>query len=289
MVTGAAGHLGGRIVELLLEADTNDRVIAGSRDPKKLSALADRGAETRAVDFDNPSGLVDAFRGVDRLLIVSTDAFDRPGRRVAQHRAAVEAAVKAGVKHLLYTSVTLARPDSPVMVVPEHYQTEQIIADAAPGFTLLRNNLYAEVLLGYLSPALKSGQWFAAAGNGGVAWIPREDCARAAAAALAATFEGKRILEITGAEVLTHAQVATIVTEVTGRPLTYVPITLQDEIAGMIQAGLPEPVAKLYATFSDGIAKGELALQTSAVADLSGRAPTRVRDFLSANRSALTA
>lgn len=289
MITGAAGHLGSRVVNLLLDAGVKDRVIAGSRDPSKLAAQAARGAETRTVDFENAATLETAFRGVDRLLIVSTDAFDRPGRRLAQHRAAVDAAVKAGVKHIVYTSVVKARPDSPVIVVPEHYHTEQIIAGAAPGYTILRNNLYSEVLLGYLAPALKSGQWYAAAGNGGVAWLPREDCARAAAAALAADFDGKRTLEVTGPEILTHADVAKIVTEVTGRPLTYVPITVAEEIAGMVKAGLPEPVAQLYASFSAGIAQGELAVQTSAVADLTGRAATTVRDFLTASRAALTA
>ncbi len=105
LVTGASGQLGRRVVELLLEAGAGT-VVAATRDPAKLADLAARGAVVRRADFDDEASLVEAFQGVDRLLLISTDALDRPGRRLAQHEAAVRAAVSAGVGHIVYTSLT---------------------------------------------------------------------------------------------------------------------------------------------------------------------------------------
>src|ERR1700679_2237414 len=93
-VTGASGHLGRRVVELLLEKGTG-RIVAGTRKPEKLADLAARGVVVRQADVEDPQGLAGALAGVDGVLIVSTDAIDRPGRRLAQHRAAVAAAVSA--------------------------------------------------------------------------------------------------------------------------------------------------------------------------------------------------
>lgn len=105
LVTGASGHLGRRVVEILLDAEAGP-IVATTRSPEKLAVLADRGAEIRRADFNDPASLDEAFDGADRLLLVSTDAL---GHRLPQHRAAIRAAVRAGVKHIVYTS--LANPE----------------------------------------------------------------------------------------------------------------------------------------------------------------------------------
>jgi len=182
LVTGASGHLGQRVLELLLEANTG-RVIAASRTPEKLAHFAARDVEVRKADFDDPSTLAEAFAGVDRLLLISTDVLDGTDRRQVQHRNAVHAAAQAGVKHVVYTSLTRPEPGSPIAIAPDHYATEQALAASSLGWTLLRNNVYTDLFLYSLPRAVASGQLVAATGTGGAGYATREDCARAAAAA----------------------------------------------------------------------------------------------------------
>jgi NAD(P)H dehydrogenase (quinone) len=286
LVTGASGHLGRRVIELLLEANAG-HVIATSRSPEKLADLAARGVEVRQADFDDPSSLAAAFAGADRLLLISTDALDGTDRRQVQHRNAVEAAEQAGVKHVIYTSLTRPEPGSPIAIAPDHYATEQALAASSLGWTLLRNNVYTDMFLMSLPHAVATGQLVAATGTGGAGYVTREDCARAAAAALAAQDSGRTTLDITGPAVVTHAELAQILSAITERPVTYVAVPPEAMVAGMVAAGLPEPVAKVYVTFDVAIAQGALAVASSAVADLTGRAPQSVGDFLAANREAL--
>ncbi len=286
-VTGASGKLGRRVIELLLAAGEKS-VVAGTRDPSKLSDLAAKGVAVRKVDFDDAATLSAAFAGVDRLLIVSTDALDRPGRRGEQHLRAVEAAKKAGVKHIVYTS--LANPvGSAVTLAPDHVLTERALAESGVAHTVLRNALYAENLLGSLPGALASGKLVTAQGTGAAAYVTREDCARAAAAALTSTFSGSRTLEITGPAVVSGDEIARLASQVTGRPLVHTAIPADDLRQGLLGYGLPAPIADLVVSFDVAIANGEYQGVSPAVADLTGRAPAHLSDWLTANRAAFTA
>jgi NAD(P)H dehydrogenase (quinone) len=288
LVTGASGHLGRRVVELLLEAKAGT-VIAATRDPAKLADLAARGAVVRKADFDDAGSLVEAFAGVDRLLLISTDALDRPGRRLAQHEAAVRAAVDAGVQHIVYTSLTNPGPESPILLAPDHFKTEAAIAATKLGFTLLRNNLYTDYLLQSLQRAVATGQLVSATGSGGVGFVTREDCARAAAAALASSESGRVTLDITGPAVVTYAEVAAIASELAGRAIVHVPVDAAALVGGMVASGLPQPLAEVFTSFDVAVDRGALAVASKAVLDLTGRAPTSVAEFLGANRGALLA
>lgn len=288
LVTGGSGQLGRRVIDLLLEANAG-HVVTTTRTPEKLADLAARGVEVRPGDFDQPDSLAAAFAGVDRLLLISTDALGEPGKRLAQHRNAVAAAVQAGVKHVVYTSLVNPEPGSPITFAGDHYGTEQALADSPLDWTILRNNVYTDALLMSLPQAIASGQLVAAAGEGGVGYVTREDCARAAAAALAATTSGRVTLDITGPEVVTYVALAQIASEISGRPVSYVSIPAEDMVAGMMQAGLPPFLAEMLVSFHTAAAQGDHGFTTSVVADLTGTAPQSVHDFLLAHREALVA
>lgn len=287
LVTGASGQLGRRVVELLLAQD-HGPIIATTRTPDSLKELAARGVEVRRADFEDEASLVQAFQGAERALLVSTDALDRPGQRLAQQQRAVRALEAAGVKHVVYTSLPNATSSS-ISIAPDHAGTEAALAASRLDFTILRNNLYADLLFASLPAALASGQLVDARGNGKVAYVTRDDCARAAAAALAdRSAGGRRTLDVTGPAALTSEELAAIASEVLGRKIVHVSVPVDALIRGLIEHGLPEPVAELLASFDVGISRGELSTLTDTVQRLTGRAPRSVRDFLAENRAALT-
>jgi NAD(P)H dehydrogenase (quinone) len=285
LVTGASGHLGRRVLELLLEQKVGP-IIATTRKPDSLKDFAAKGVEVRHADFDDESSLAQAFRGPKRALLISTDALDRNGRRLAQHQTAVRAFEAAGVEHVVYTSV-LNPVGSPVLISADHAGTEAALAASRLDFTVLRNSLYTDMLFMWLPPALASGKQVDSRGDGALSWVTREDCARAAAAALADDAKGRRTLDVTGPEALTSGQLAALASDIFGRPIQHIAVPIEALVQGMVDQGLPKPVAEIMASFDAGIAKGDFATVADTVQRLTGRAPQSVRDYLTANRAAL--
>lgn len=290
LVTGASGHLGRRVIAHLLETERVPaaRIIATTRRPEALAELSALGVTVRAADFDDPASLQSAFAGADRLLLISTDALMQPGQRLAQHRNAIKAAADAGVKHVLYTS--MPEPErSPILFAPDHLGTEQALAASPLDWTVLRNSWYFENLLASVGHVLASGQWFSAAGAGKVAYIGREDIARATAAALASANTGTRTLTLTGGEALDTREVAALLSEVTGKPIEVIDVSIEQLTEGLKSAGLPDALAAVYASFDANTAAGRIARVSDDFRALTGREPERYRDWLQANRDSLTA
>jgi len=282
-VSGAGGKLGRLVIEQLLSRGYAGKIVAGTRDPAKLADL--RGIEARQADFTDEAGLAKALSGVDRMLIISTDALGEARR--AQHLTAVAAAKTAGVKRIVYTSLPHPEPGSAIPMAGDHYPTEQAIKASGVDYTILRASWYAENLLGSLPAALKAGKWFTSAGEGRVSYLPRVDIARAAAGALISDAPGSRVLTVTGTEALTIPEVAAIVSDVSGQPLEVVNVTDAEVTAGMVAAGLPLHIAEFLTTFEVGYRQGALSMVTNAVEELWGTKPQKLRDFLAANKAAL--
>ena len=285
-VSGASGHLGRRVVELLLQAEAG-RIIAATRNPDNLSDFAARGVDVRKADFDDAASLVKAFADVDRLLIISTDKLGPAELRANQHIAAIDAAVQAGVKHIVYTSVVRAESGLPPAIAPSHYTTEQALEASPLSWTVLRNNFYSDGFLQSLPQAVAAGQWVAATGDAGAAYITREDCARAAAAALASADTARQMLDITGPARVTGADLARIASEITGKTVAFVPVTLAQKKAGLIAAGMPEFVAELLTSFDEAVVQGTLGVQSDDFVKLTGAPAQSVKDFLSEHRAEL--
>ncbi len=290
LVTGANGHLGRAVVNHLLTTYKvpANKIIAASRDVSKLADLKAKGVETRKADFNDEAGLVQAFTGARRVLVISTDSFE-PGARQRQHSNAVKAAEKAGVDHVLYTS--MPKPDtSAVLFAPDHLSTEKALAASnLKGWTVLRHNWYFENLFMSLPQALKSGTQYSAAAKGKTAHISRDDLASANAAALVSEKGGKNTYTLTGAAEYTTDEIAGLVSKATGKPLNVVHVPAEGLVQGMIGAGLPEPVARLFASFDVNTAQGGLSGVTADYKSLTGQEPSRFEDWVQANATALAA
>lgn len=283
LVTGASGQLGRRVIDLLLESGVSaGRIVAATRTTDKLADLSAQGVVVRRADFDDPSSLREAFAGADRLLLISTNVISDDGRRIRQHVNAVEAADAVGVRHVVYTSLINAT-DTPVTLAVDHAATEAALESSGLGWTVLRENIYAEMLIGTVQQALQlGGKIYSGAGEGRNAFVTREDIARAAVAVLLSDFDGRRTLDITGGEALSQSDVAAIATQITGTPVEYVPLPLDVLKQNLTGAGLPPVIVEMIASFDTATAQGKFAAVSGDFKALTGRDPQRVADFLAA-------
>ncbi|WP_105373795.1 SDR family oxidoreductase [Neorhizobium huautlense] len=289
LVTGAAGQLGRAVLRHLTQTFkvAPGDIVAASRDPQKLAGLAAEGIETRAADFDDEAGLVKAFTGIDRVLIISTDELAVPGKRLNQHRNAVAAAAKAGVKHIVYTS--MPNPDkSLVTFAPDHLGTEEAIKASGVAYTILRNSWYSDNYLMSMPHNLQVGRWYTAMGAGKVANISRDDCARAAAAALANPPAGNQTLTLTGPESLSAEDIAARVSKAAGKPLEVVHVTDEQLSHGLAGAGLPPFVVEMLVSADANIRAGNFDLLTDAFEKLTGAAPQPLDTYLETQKAALS-
>ncbi|MGO4439587.1 SDR family oxidoreductase [Rhizobium sp. RAF56] len=288
LVTGAAGQLGQRVIHHLTETYkvAPGNIVAATRDPAKLSSLAAKGVDIRKADFDDTATLGAAFSGIDRLLIISTDALDTPGKRLRQHTAAVEAAKAAGIKHILYTS--MPSPDkSLVTFAPDHLGTENAIKASGISHTILRDAWYIDNFMMSLPHNLEGGKWYTATAGGRVAYISREDCALAIAAALAAETSANAVYTLTGSQSTTTEEVAAVVSAVVGKPLDVVQVNDEQLAAGMTGAGLPIFVVDMLVSADANIRAGNFDLVTDDFHKLTGRQPQTLKSFFEEHRTAL--
>ncbi len=285
-VTGASGHLGRAIIDHLLadQGVAPSRIIAGSRSPDKLSDLAAKGVTVRKADFDDAAGLEKAFSGAGTVVIVSTDALDGAGTRLRQHKAAVAAAAKAGVKRLAYTSLPKAE-SSKVSFAPDHFGTEQAIKATGLPYLFFRNSWYQENAFMSLPPALKSGQWYTSAGDGRTAFVARDDIAAAIAGALANPPAASTTYTLTGTEAFTNDEIAKLASEILGKPIQVVNLTDEQLAGGMKAAGVPEAYIPTFVSFDTATRAGDLSEVTKDVETLSGRKSRSLKAFFEASKS----
>jgi NAD(P)H dehydrogenase (quinone) len=291
LVTGASGKLGQSVLRHLTETYkvSPGDIIAASRKPEALADWAAKGVQTRTVDFEDAASMEKAFAEAGRVLIISTDALDRPGHRLLQHKAAIAAAEKAGVQHLLYTSMP-EPANSPLLFAPDHEGTEAAIkASTIPAWTVLRNNWYFENVFMSAGPALASGHWYSAATGGGVAHILRDDIGRAVAAALIAPTDAKTIYTLTGTKAYSHADIAALIGAAAGKTISVIEVPLEGLVQGMIGAGLPEPLARVFASVDTMIGIGGLAKVTGDYKTLTGLEPQGFEAWVDSQAAAFKA
>lgn len=270
-VTGATGHLGRLVIDALLDRGVEpSEVVAVVRTPQKASDLAARGVAVCVADYAEPAALEAAFEGVDRLLLVSSSEV---GQRLAHHRNVVEAARRAGVGFLAYTS--LVRADtSPMRLAEEHRATEAIIRASGLPFAVLRNGWYTENYTAQLPQYLEHGAVLGSAGEGRVSAAPRADFAEAAAAVLTGEGHEGAVYELGGDEAFTLDQLAAEVSRQSGTRVVYRDLPAEDYERALVGAGVPGPFAAVLADSDRGLARGDLLVETGDLRRRLGRPTT---------------
>lgn len=269
VITGATGQLGKLVVDNLLElgVDPNELVAAG-RDTQKLAAhYGPKGVRTVRIDFNDPDTLETAFQSGDKVLLVSGTEV---GRRVAQHTNVIDAARKAGVAHLAYTSV-LKADTTTLVLAPEHKATEEAVVASGVPYTILRNGWYTENYAPALEQARQTGKLIASAGDGRVASASRADYAAAAAAVLSSEGHRNAVYELSGDVAWHFGDLAAAFGAAFDREVAYVPVESAEHLEILKGAGLDEQTAEFVIALDGNIRDGELALTTGDLARLTGR------------------
>lgn len=277
VVTGATGNLGRHVVEQLLEKVPAEQVTAVVRSPEKAADLAERGVRLAVADYNAPETLDGVFAAGDKVLLISGSEVGSD--RVGQHTAVINAAKAAGVALLAYTSAPKALTAA---LADDHRGTEKALLDSGVPYVLLRNGWYHEVYTENLAPVLEHNAVVAAAGEGRISSAARADYAAAAVAVLTGEGHENKTYELGGDEAWSLAEYAAELSRQTGKEIAYRQVTVEELTGILTGAGLPGPVAAVFAGVDASIEKGELVVTSGDLARLAGRPTTPLADAVTA-------
>jgi NAD(P)H dehydrogenase (quinone) len=274
VITGASGHLGRLVVDQLLAAGTPPaQIVATGRDIDKLTDLARDGVTVRRADFADPITLDDAFTGADAMLLVSTTTV---GERFDDARNAIDAATRAGVSQIVYTSVVNASTAQSALA-GEHRRTEDYLRGSGSAFVILRNGWYLENYTDQLSVITQYRALLGSAHDGLVSAASRRDYAAAAVAVLTQDGHLGAAYELGGTP-FTLTELAATISDVLGTHIAYQDMSVADYTSALTAAGLPPEMAAAVADADAGVARGELFTASEDLVKLIGRPATTARE-----------
>ncbi len=277
LVTGATGKLGTKVVNTLLKTVPANQLAISVRNPEKAEDFRAKGVDVRQGDFDRPETLDAAFAGIDRILIISADGDN--DTRIRQHTNAVEAAARAKVGFIAYTSIANAS-ESKNLMAPPHQATEKAILKTGIPYAFLRNNWYLENEISSIQGVLAGAPWVTSAGSGKVGWALQQDYADAAATVLTGNGHENKTYELSG-KPLTQEQLVSALSSVLDKE---VPVQQVDDGAYadiMKNVGVPDFVIPILVGIQQGIREGTLDVESTDFEKLLGRPLTPIHEALS--------
>jgi NAD(P)H dehydrogenase (quinone) len=275
-VTGATGQLGRHVIDALLARVPASDITAAVRDPAKAADLAAKGVRTVAADYNKPESLTAAFKGTDRLLIISGNEF---GQRVEQYERIIAAAKAAGVKFIAYTSI-INGDGNPMYLGADHKVAEKLIAASGIPHAFLRNSWYNENYTTSIQGGAAHGAFIGASGTGRISSAARKDYAEAAAAVMAGAKVGT--FELGGSTSFTLAELAAMIGKATGKPVAFHNLPPAEYAAQLKGYGVPEGMAEALADSDRYAAEGWLFTESKDLETLIGRKPTPMAETVRA-------
>lgn len=273
-ITGATGKLGNWVLTKLQEKVSANTIVALVRTPVKIQQA---GIESRRFDYNQPDALVASLQGIDKLLLISSNEI---GKRYAQHKAVIDAAKEAGVKHIVYTSL-LKADDSTLVLAPEHLDTEKTIIESGLNYTILRNGWYNENYTESVNDTVAQGTLYGSSGDGKITSAAREDYAEAAAVVLSEESHNNKTYELSGDLAFTMEEYAVEISKLVGKEIPYVNLSEADFEKALIEAGLPEPMAAFFSGTHTATLKGDLYDDGNQLRRLIKRPTTTISESIS--------
>lgn len=279
LITGATGHLGTAVIEHLLKTVNPDEIIALARNESKAAKWKEKGINVRIGDYTNIDSLISAFRGVDKLLLISTSSNDG----LKEHGNVVTAAKAANVAHILYTSgalnqqVSSANPDQ---LMDSYRLTEDLITGSGLTYTIFQNCLYAETIPFFIGEQVFDNGIFFPAGEGKSAFAKRAEMGEAMANVLTADGHENKTYLITGGQSYSFREIAQMLSELSGKGITYTspdPLVFKSQLK---EYGVSEEDIYFSTMFAAGIKNNEYDVYDSTLERLLGRTPVSLKDYL---------
>jgi uncharacterized protein YbjT (DUF2867 family) len=272
LITGASGKVGSMVVEKLKQnPDLSLRLI--SRSSKKLKEY--RNLEIMVADYGDVESLDTAFKNIDIAFIVS--GYAPPGERAKLHKNAINAAVRAGVHHLVYLSFQGASPNSKFPMSRDHFETEEYIFNSGISYTILRDSLYMDLI-----PEMFNDECImkGPGGDGKVAWVAREEVSAVVAAILQESDRFKGVFTLTGPEAISLRETAALLNELTGENYTYQDETVEQAFKWRRNTGAPEWELNTWVGSYLAISAGELSMISNDVLNITQNPPQRLEAYL---------
>jgi NAD(P)H dehydrogenase (quinone) len=283
LVTGATGHLGKAVTESLLKKTAASNIHVLVRDAAKAAAFKEQGITIHVGDYSDYTSLVSAFKGIDKVYMVSGNDIANRGQ---QHDNVVNAAKEAGVKQVVYTSFQRKNETdtNPIaFVANSHLSTEAKLKASGLNYTLLQHGIYADMIPIFAGEHLLDTKTiYLPAGDGKTAYALRTDQAEAGANVLLDE-SGKyinKLFELAGSEAVSWAQIADIISNITGVKINYVAASVAEFEDTLTKAGVPAEYIGLFAGFSQANAQGEFENVTNELETILGRKPVSVAAYL---------
>jgi NAD(P)H dehydrogenase (quinone) len=292
LVTGASGHLGAAVTESLLKKTNAANISILVRNAGKAAGFAAKGVKVLVGDYDNYASLVAAFKGIDKLYMVSGNDI---ANRNQQQDNVVNAAKEAGVKHIVYTSYQRKNEtdSSPIAFIAKgHLNTETQLKASGLIYTILQHGIYADMIPIFAGEHLLDNKTiYLPAGEGKTAYAVRTDQAEAGANVLldeTGKYNNKSI-ELGGSEAVSWTEIAAIISKATGRPIVYVSPTNEEFTATLTKAGVPAEYIGLFSSFSNAAKEGEFENVTNNLETLLDREPVTIAAYLQSVYGKVTA
>ncbi|MGE8428704.1 MAG: SDR family oxidoreductase [Sphingobacterium sp.] len=282
LITGATGNYGKATIDFLLKKGIPaNNISALVRDEAKAEDLKAKGINLRIGDYDNYSSLVEAFKGVEKLLLVSSSDLSN---RTQQHENAVNAAKEAGVKHIFYTSSERKNETetSPIYFLGKsHFETDKLIKNSGLAYTIFRNNLYLEALPMFFGEQVLETGIFLPAGETKGAFASRNDMTEATANVLTGEGHENKEYFFSNAENVSLEEIANDISEIVGKQINYVSPPQDVYVDALTKANVPAEYIGMFSGFAEAIKQGEFTSEKTDLENLLGRKPTTVKEYLS--------
>lgn len=278
-VTGATGRLGGKVITNLITSGRKENVIAFVRDAQRANILRTHGVSIVEGDYMQPAIIEDMLKSVDVLVLVSSPDTEQ---MTHHHTNIITAARRAGVQHIIYTSVLHPLVTDPHFEATHHHvATERLLVESGISYTIMRNGFYLEVIPQLLGDFLETGIILYPAGGGKLTSASIDDIAEAIALiAREPTRHSNKIYEIGASYGYTFTDIAAILSDILHRKITYVSMPIVDMTAELEVKGLPKSMVHMITSGAEAIAANELFYPSDDLQNILGHVPKTTSEYL---------